>query len=61
VLQQDQRGGGVRSCRISPWSWGWLNPSTSSCTGPIAILPPPASPAAANAASGTRHCRPPAP
>src|SRR5215211_7323471 len=26
------------SARISPWNWGWLNPTTSSCTGPMAIL-----------------------
>src|SRR5580700_9436665 len=25
---------------ISPWKSGWLNPSTMSCTGPIAIFLP---------------------
>src|SRR6185312_6444317 len=28
------------SLMISPWKLGWLNPSTMSCTGPIAICIP---------------------
>jgi hypothetical protein len=44
------------SWMISPWKLGWLNPSTSSCTGPIAMR----SPFACCAASvgGTGHDSP---